>query len=252
MAYDDDLMVDRAKQVNSNLVVKLNSGSTEGTNMFTYNGSGAKTVNITASSIGAVNTAGTGLSKSGTTLNHASSITAGNGGPTANTTVTAGGSFTVPYFTYNNTGHITGRTNRTVTLSSELGNFEPVQKRTSYNPSNTLYMYKNGYSCFVHAASEPASSLKSPLPSAYIPTAEATLCGWCYNISSDGFYPCIALINNRGIVVYISAITTFGMKNQDIYYIYHADRANGSVFTDRRSNFLLWLTGAWNTYVNGA
>ena len=53
MAYDDDLMVDRAKQVNSNLVVKLNSGSTEGTNMFTYNGSGAKTVNITASSIGA-------------------------------------------------------------------------------------------------------------------------------------------------------------------------------------------------------
>ena len=209
-------------------------------------------MNITASSIGAVNTAGTGLSKSGTTLNHASSITAGNGGPTANTTVTAGGSFTVPYFTYNNTGHITGRTNRTVTLSSELGNFEPVQKRTSYNPSNTLYMYKNGYSCFVHAASEPASSLKSPLPSAYIPTAEATLCGWCYNISSDGFYPCIALINNRGIVVYISAITTFGMKNQDIYYIYHADRANGSVFTDRRSNFLLWLTGAWNTYVNGA
>ena len=53
MAYDDDLMVDKAKQVNSNLVVKLNSGSTEGTNMFTYNGSGAKTVNITASSIGA-------------------------------------------------------------------------------------------------------------------------------------------------------------------------------------------------------
>ena len=53
MAYDDDLMVDRAKQVNSNLVVKLNSGSTEGTNMFTYNGSGTKTVNITASSIGA-------------------------------------------------------------------------------------------------------------------------------------------------------------------------------------------------------
>lgn len=42
-----------ANKVNSNLVVKLNGGTTEGTNMFTFNGSGAKTVNITPSSIGA-------------------------------------------------------------------------------------------------------------------------------------------------------------------------------------------------------
>ena len=36
-----------------NLVIKLNGGSTEGTNMFTYNATGAKTVNITPSAIGA-------------------------------------------------------------------------------------------------------------------------------------------------------------------------------------------------------
>ena len=120
MAATDSLQWEQSKQVSTNLVVRLNGGSTEGTNKFTYNGSLSKTVNITPSSIGAINTAGTGLSKSGTTLNHASSITAGNGGPTANTTVTAGGSFTVPYFTYNNTGHITGRTNRTITLNSNL------------------------------------------------------------------------------------------------------------------------------------
>lgn len=42
-----------AGKVNSNLVIKLNGGSTEGTNLFTFNGSAAKTVNITASSIGA-------------------------------------------------------------------------------------------------------------------------------------------------------------------------------------------------------
>lgn len=42
-----------ANKVNSNLVIKLNSGSTEGTNLFTFNGSAAKTINITASSIGA-------------------------------------------------------------------------------------------------------------------------------------------------------------------------------------------------------
>jgi hypothetical protein len=35
------------------LVIKLNSGSTENTNYFTYNGSEGKTVNITPSSIGA-------------------------------------------------------------------------------------------------------------------------------------------------------------------------------------------------------
>lgn len=42
-----------ANKVNNSLTVKLNSGTTEGTNMFTFNGSGAKSVNITPSSIGA-------------------------------------------------------------------------------------------------------------------------------------------------------------------------------------------------------
>ena len=118
----DTIMWSRSKQVNTNLVIKLNGGSTEGTNQFTYNGSTAKSINITPSSIGAINTAGTGLSKSSTTLNHASSITAGNGGPTANKTVSPGGTFTVPYFTYNNTGHITGRTNRTITIDDTIAN----------------------------------------------------------------------------------------------------------------------------------
>ena len=36
-----------------NLVVKLNGGTTEGTNQFTYNATGAKTINITPSGIGA-------------------------------------------------------------------------------------------------------------------------------------------------------------------------------------------------------
>lgn len=36
-----------------NLIIKLNGGATEGTNMFTYNATSAKTVNITYSSVGA-------------------------------------------------------------------------------------------------------------------------------------------------------------------------------------------------------
>lgn len=42
-----------ANSVKSNITIKLNSGTTEDTNLYTYNGSTAKTINITPSSIGA-------------------------------------------------------------------------------------------------------------------------------------------------------------------------------------------------------
>ena len=42
-----------ANKVNKSLTIQLNSGSTEGTNKFTFDGSAAKSMNITASSIGA-------------------------------------------------------------------------------------------------------------------------------------------------------------------------------------------------------
>ena len=42
-----------ANKVNSNLIIKLNNGKTEGTNLFTFNGSEAKTINITPNAIGA-------------------------------------------------------------------------------------------------------------------------------------------------------------------------------------------------------
>lgn len=42
-----------ATKVKNNLIIKLNSGTTEETNQFTYNGSAAKTINITPSGIGA-------------------------------------------------------------------------------------------------------------------------------------------------------------------------------------------------------
>ena len=42
-----------ANSVKTNLIIKLNGGTTEGTNLFTFNGSTAKTINITSSAIGA-------------------------------------------------------------------------------------------------------------------------------------------------------------------------------------------------------
>ena len=42
-----------ANKVNSNLVIKINGGTNEGTNMFTFNGSAGKTIDIKASALGA-------------------------------------------------------------------------------------------------------------------------------------------------------------------------------------------------------
>lgn len=44
---------DTATKVNNNLIIKLDSGTTEGTNQFTYNGSAVKNINITPANIGA-------------------------------------------------------------------------------------------------------------------------------------------------------------------------------------------------------
>lgn len=42
-----------ANKVSNKFIIKLNSGTTEGTNLFTFDGSAAKTINLTASLIGA-------------------------------------------------------------------------------------------------------------------------------------------------------------------------------------------------------
>ena len=57
----------------------------------------------------AITTAGTGLSKSGNTLNHSNSVTAGTAG---SSTTTSGSTLTVPYVTYDAQGHITASGNR--------------------------------------------------------------------------------------------------------------------------------------------
>ena len=62
-----------ANKVNSSLKVQLNSGTTEGTNQFTFNGSAAKTINITPDNIGAAK------SSHGTHVTYASATPSANG-----------------------------------------------------------------------------------------------------------------------------------------------------------------------------
>ena len=72
-----------ANQVNSDLVVRLNGGTTEGTNQFTFNGSGDKTINITPASIGAA------------AASHGTHVTYGTSAPLANGTASAGSAASV-------------------------------------------------------------------------------------------------------------------------------------------------------------
>ena len=67
-----------ANKVNSDLVIRLNGGTTEGANQFTFNGSGDKTINITPASIGAA------------ASSHGTHVTYGTAAPLANGTASAG------------------------------------------------------------------------------------------------------------------------------------------------------------------
>ena len=138
-----------ASKVSNSLTLKLNSGTTEGTNLYTFNGSAAKTLDIKAGSnvtltaaagsltisssyTNTTYSAGSGLSLSGTTFNHVSSITAGtvsDGGATR--TLGWGGTFKIPSVTYNATGHITGVGTITLTM--------PANPNT-----NTTYTFASG------------------------------------------------------------------------------------------------------------
>lgn len=91
---------------------KATSAATDAANAATAAANAQTAADGKLSSIGA----GTGISVSGSTVSLATVVTAGNGGPTANATLSHGGTFTVPYFTYDAYGRITGRTNRTLTL----------------------------------------------------------------------------------------------------------------------------------------
>ena len=67
-----------ANKVNSNLAIKLNGGTTEGTNLFTFNGSTAKTIDITPANIGAAKSS------------HGTHVTYSTSAPAANGTASAG------------------------------------------------------------------------------------------------------------------------------------------------------------------
>ena len=97
---------------------------------------------ITALGIPAQNTtysAGSGLSLSGTTINHASSITAGTAGSSSSTSGSS--TISIPYVTYNATGHITGKGNRTHTINAATTSASGLMSSTDKTKMNRLESY---------------------------------------------------------------------------------------------------------------
>lgn len=72
-----------ANSVKTNLIIKLNGGTTEGTNLFTFNGSTAKTINITPAAIGAA------------AASHGTHVSYGTTASAVNTAASAGTATTV-------------------------------------------------------------------------------------------------------------------------------------------------------------
>ena len=107
-----------------------------------------------------IDTAGTGLSKSGTTLALASVVTAGNAGPSANATLAYSGTFTVPYITYDAYGRVTGRTNRTMTMPAAPSG-ETAATATA-TPNVACAYTSNDDGVYVFNCTKGSSSAKLP------------------------------------------------------------------------------------------
>lgn len=124
VTFDDTITTNDIQTTTINSVEVGNSPKfTDTVTTATTTGDGNAVTSITASN-GALNvqksttfihTAGTGLSKSGSTLNHSNSITAGTVGTSSNT---SGVTIAVPYATYDAQGHITGKGTHTHTVTT--------------------------------------------------------------------------------------------------------------------------------------
>jgi hypothetical protein len=85
------------------------------------------TITIASTDTNTTYTAGTGLTLSGTTFNHSNAITASNFGDTGATrTLAFGGTFIVPYVTYDAQGHLVTKSNLTLTLPATPANWYPT------------------------------------------------------------------------------------------------------------------------------
>lgn len=127
-------------------------------------------------------TANRGLSLSGTAIGHATSLTAGNRGPTGNLTVSPGGRFTVPQIYYDAYGHITSSAaNRTLTLNSNILDTSDILTSLSGVTSNAKVLGAKLVADAINNLNRQVSTLNTKIPdegNGYLRFADGTLIQW--------------------------------------------------------------------------
>ena len=140
------------------------------------------TTNGTAASWASLPTysSGTGISVSGTTINHSNSVTAGTAGTSS---ATSGSSLAVPYVTYDAQGHITASGTHTHTVTGFLtsNDIDQTYSGTSTNAQSGVAV-KSAIDAAVASVYKPAGSVAF----ANKPTLSSSIEGNVYNIT-DAF-----------------------------------------------------------------
>jgi hypothetical protein len=171
-----------ANKVNQNLIVKLNGGTTEGTNLFTFNGSAAKTVNITPAAIGAA------ASSHGTHVSYGTSATA------IGATAAAGSATTV------------SRSDHTHSLSKSA-----VTTALGYTPPTTNTTYST--------VTSSAAGLAPAYGTAAAGTIDSNSTDWVltYNNGSIGWYKLPANAFKNDNTVYTHPAGSAASKTSGLY-----------------------------------
>jgi hypothetical protein len=201
-------------QTPSNLVLKINSGTTEGTNLYTFNGSIAKTLNIVAgnditltptagtltiASTDTTYTAGSGLTLTGTVFSHSNSVTAG----------TVGSNVNIPSITYDAQGHIISTSAITISAGDN------ITLDTTTNNSLTI-----------SSAKITITTVNSTLEiTTWNSTNQATTGYYTYTISNSNIKTTSTLILNPDIV----NISNEQLSAYNVATIYVGTISDGSV-----------------------
>ena len=137
---------------------------------------GTITIDSTPTTIYGIDTtysAGTGLSLSGTTINHSNSITAGTASGSATGTLSFGGTFDLPTVTYDAQGHITGKGVTTLTMPANPNTDVSVKQKLNSDNKSYPILFSNYETS--NTTSDPAAATTKRNNSIYVNPSTGTI-----------------------------------------------------------------------------
>lgn len=224
-----------ANKVNTNLAIKLNGGTTEGTNLFTFNGSTAKTINITPSAIGAA------------ASSHGTHLTLGTGsgnafrGDYGNTAYTHSQAAHAPSNAQKNSditkAEIEAKLTGTISSHTHAGNTIHYIPNSSFtttagNGSSGSYLSTKWSVANVNGITVPTDGM---IISVRVPAAGVGTAGIVLSINGGAnYYPIVRNVN--------STVTTHYAVGTTINLIFNSTQTANAYLT---SNTKTTVTGCW-------